>query len=221
MFEGIVALILGIVGGGSYPGIFLLMCLESTFFPFPSEVVMIPAGYLSSQGELDPWLCILAGTFGSVSGAIINYTIARKLGRPFLEKHSHLFLLTPKHFRWADTLFERHGEIITLLGRLLPGVRQYISFPPGLANMNAVKFFLFTLIGAGAWVSVLVYIGYNIGVNGELVREYLSTLTYYLIAFVVVVGALYWVFRYVTGKQQAEQEVEKQQVGQREGDRTK
>jgi len=147
------------VGHWGYPGIIVMMFLESSFFPFPSEVVVPPAGYLAARGEMSLTLVILAGIIGSLSGALFNYWLAALWGRPFLDK--------------ADHFFARHGHISTFIGRLLPGIRQYISLPAGIARMNLPLFAAFTGLGAGLWVIVLALVGYYIGNNQELVNQYL------------------------------------------------
>jgi|Deesub1362A_J573_1020465.scaffolds.fasta_scaffold00223_28 membrane protein DedA with SNARE-associated domain len=163
MLSSIISSLLELLLDMGYTGIFLLMFLESSFFPFPSEAVMIPAGYLSYQGHLDPIASIVSGLGGSVCGALFNYMLGRRMGRPFLYKYGKYFMITKSRLEWVERLFEKHGEAITFFGRLIPGVRQYISFPPGIAQMNLMKFLFFTAIGAGIWVSFLVYVGYALG----------------------------------------------------------
>ena len=169
-----------------YAGIFFLMFLESSFFPFPSEVVMPPAGYLAYKGEMDLMLAILAGTAGSLAGALFNYYLAMFLGRPFLERYGRYFFLSSQKLEKLEEFFERHGAISTFVGRLLPGVRQYISLPAGLSRMNIWIFSLFTFLGAGIWVSVLALIGYFVGSNEQLIKRHLHTAT----AATVVLSAL-------------------------------
>jgi len=160
------------VGDLGYIGIFVMMFLESSFFPFPSEVVMVPAGYLASKGEMNIYIAVISGILGSVAGAWFNYMIAKSAGRKvvlkFLKKH---------HLEKIEKFFERHGEISTFNGRLIPGVRQYISFPAGLAKMNPLKFTLYTALGAGIWVVTLAMIGYFIGENQQLVHKYIKEIT--------------------------------------------
>lgn len=150
-----------------YLGIISLMFLESSFFPFPSEVVMIPAGMLVAQGKMDIWMAIFMGILGSWLGALFNYYLALWLGRPFIARYGRYFFLPGKKFNKVETFFLKHGEISTFTGRLIPVIRQYISFPAGLARMNIVLFLLFTGLGAGLWVSILVFIGYGVGKNLE------------------------------------------------------
>ncbi|BAT72560.1 conserved hypothetical protein [Thermosulfidibacter takaii ABI70S6] len=184
--------IVNTVGGLGYPGIFFLMFLESSFFPFPSEVVMPPAGYLAAKGRMSLTLAILMGVLGSVAGAWFNYFLAVLLGRPFLEKYGKYFLISHEKLEAMDRFFERHGSISMFVGRLLPGVRQYISLPAGLSRMNLAVFTLFTALGAGIWVTVLALIGYFVGNNEALLKEHLHTATVLLLIFSSLVVLVYW-----------------------------
>ncbi len=161
------------VGHWGYPGIILMMFLESSFFPFPSEVVIPPAGYLAARGEMSLTLVILAGILGSLLGAIFNYWLAVLWGRPFFEKYGRYVLVSEKSLHKADHFFARHGHISIFVSRLLPGIRQYISLPAGIARMNLPMFAAFTSLGAGIWVIILALVGYYIGNNHELVSQYL------------------------------------------------
>ncbi|MEK7843517.1 MAG: DedA family protein, partial [Pseudomonadota bacterium] len=154
MYE-IIDWIVRTVGGLGYPGIFIMMFLESSFVPFPSEVVMIPAGYLAYKGEMNLVLAILAGTLGSLTGALFNYYLAVKLGRPFLLHYGKYVMFSEASLRKMEDFFARHGHISTFTGRLIPVVRQYISLPAGLARMNLAVFSFYTSLGAGIWVTIL------------------------------------------------------------------
>lgn len=148
----------------------LFMTIESSFIPFPSEVVMIPAGFLAARGSLtlgspamDAAVAILAGTAGSLLGAYVNYFLFSWLGSPFLEKYGKYFLLPPPKLHRAEELFRRYGAGATFVCRLLPAIRQLISIPAGIAKMPLKSFTLWTGLGAGLWVTVLTVIGYVIG----------------------------------------------------------
>ena len=160
------------IGAMGYPGVFLLMAMESSVIPVPSELVMPPAGYLAQQGEMNIAVVILCGTFGSLAGAYANYFAARHLGRPLLLKYGRYVWITEEKFAKVEKFFLKHGEISTFLGRMLPVVRHLISLPAGLAGMNHFRFSLYTLLGAGIWVTVLTYIGYFIGENRDLILRY-------------------------------------------------
>ena len=151
MIMEIIDWIVSTVGSLGYPGIFILMMLESSFVPFPSEVIMIPAGYLASKGEMQIVIVILCGIFGSLVGALINYYLAVWLGRPFLLNYGKYVMFKEEHLYKMETFFQRHGHISTFTGRLIPMVRQYISFPAGLARMNIPMFCFYTTLGAGIW----------------------------------------------------------------------
>jgi membrane protein DedA with SNARE-associated domain len=160
------------IGALGYPGIFILMAMESSVIPIPSELVMPPAGYLASQGQMNIVIAILCGTMGSLVGAYANYFAAHYLGRPLVLKYGKYVWITEEKFAKVEKYFKDHGEISTFIGRLIPVVRHLISIPAGLAGMNHVKFSLYTLFGAGIWVTVLSYIGYFIGENQELIMKY-------------------------------------------------
>ena len=159
------------IGALGYPGIFVLMAMESSIIPVPSELVMPPAGYLAHQGEMNIWLAILAGTVGSLVGAYANYFAAQYLGRPLLYRYGRYVLIPPDKLQRMEDFFRRHGEISTFIGRLLPVVRHLISIPAGLAGMNHLRFSLYTLVGAGIWVTILAWIGYAIGANRDLIMQ--------------------------------------------------
>ena len=132
-----------------YPGIFILMAMESSIIPVPSELVMPPAGYLAQQGSMNIWLAILMGTVGSLVGAYANYFASHYLGRPLVLKYGKYVWITEEKFVKVERFFLRHGEISTFIGRLLPVVRHLISIPAGIAGMNHFRFSLYTLVGAG------------------------------------------------------------------------
>lgn len=191
MFSEIGIKIIEIVEWLGYPGIIFFMALESSFFPFPSEIVMIPAGWLVSEGKMSVSGAIISGIIGSWLGAILNYYLALYLGRPLLIKYARFFSLTEEKFYRVESFFRTHGEIGTFTGRLIPFIRQYISFPAGLVKMHFGKFIFYTGLGAGIWVTVLVYIGYYAGRNKELIKRYSNSATFALIVFAVVILLVY------------------------------
>jgi len=160
------------IGSMGYIGIFLLMAMESSIIPIPSEIIMPPAGYLVHQGRMDMGLVILSGALGSLAGAYVNYFAARFLGRPLLLKYGHYVLISDEHFDRVERFFLNHGEISTFVGRLLPVIRHLISLPAGLAGMSHIKFSIYTLAGAFIWVSVLSWVGYFLGHNEALIQQY-------------------------------------------------
>ncbi len=188
MLESFVSFIVETVGDLGYFGIFIMMFLESSFVPFPSEVVMVPAGYLVYKGEMNLYIVLFCGTFGSLAGALFNYYLAIKYGRGFLLKYGNYLFIDEKKLQKMEGFFKKHGHISTFSGRLIPGVRQYISFPAGLAKMNLAEFSLFTSLGAGIWISILTYIGYVIGDKQELIKENIHTwLIYIMIALIIII----------------------------------
>jgi membrane protein DedA with SNARE-associated domain len=189
--QEIISWLVTTIGAFGYPGIFFLMAMESSVFPVPSELVMPPAGYLAQQGEMHMAVVILCGTFGSLLGAYANYFAARYLGRPLLLKYGKYVWITEAKFEKVEIFFKNHGEISTFIGRLLPVVRHLISLPAGLAGMNHVKFSLYTLFGAGLWVTVLSYIGYFIGANRELIVQYSHQALIAAVVLSVLIAAVY------------------------------
>lgn len=179
-----------------YPGIVVLMALESSFFPFPSEVVMPPAGYLAAQGRMNLFLALASGIGGSLLGALFNYALAQRLGRPLLHRYGRYLLVSERSLDRAERFFQRHGEISTFVGRLLPVIRQYISLPAGLARMRVDLFALYTSIGAGIWCAVLTAIGWYLGrqapvLDNAQVERLSSRATLTLIPLLAVIVALY------------------------------
>jgi membrane protein DedA with SNARE-associated domain len=186
--------ILVTVNGWGYPGIFVLMALESTVLPVPSELVLIPAGYLAYQGKMNVLAIWLASTVGSLAGAGVNYAFALWVGRPFLERYGRWFFVRPALLHKTDVFFERHGAISTFTGRLIPGIRHLISLPAGLTRMNLLTFSTYTLLGAGLWSAVLTAMGYFIGGNERLIQDNLPLVTVGVLLFVALILAVY-VFR--------------------------
>ena len=186
----------------NYWTITLLMAIESSFIPFPSEVVVPPAAYkAAATGELNVWLVILSATLGAVIGAFINYFLALWLGKPIVYKFAnsrlgHMCLLNEQKIVKAEEFFVRHGVVATLIGRLVPAVRQLISIPAGLARMNIAKFALYTAIGAGLWNAVLAAMGYfleSVVPEDQLiatVTKYSHEIGYGILAVVVIALAI-------------------------------
>jgi len=191
-FGGFVAWLVETIGSMGYTGVVALMFLESSFFPFPSEVVLPPAGYLAWKGEMSLGVVIAAGIAGSILGALFNYWVAVRFGRPFLLKYGKYFFVSAESMAKAEVFFERHGHVSTFVGRLLPVIRQYISLPAGVARMSLGLFTLFTTLGAGAWVVVLTLVGYLLGEHQERLARYL-----HILPLVCVGAALLLVLAYV------------------------
>lgn len=163
MLESVVTWLTDLIFRLGYPGITILMAIESSFIPFPSEVVLPPAGFLAAQGRMNAWLALGAGLLGSLIGALINYYLAAYLGRPFLHRYSRYVLIREEKLNRAEAFFRRHGEISTFIGRLIPVIRQLVSLPAGLARMRLDRFALYTGLGAGIWCAILTYLGWYVG----------------------------------------------------------
>ena len=165
MEEFIISLTGGALENLNYFWIIVFMTIESSFIPFPSEVVMIPAAYMAAaEGEMSVPMIILCGTIGALIGALINYSLAYYLGRPIVYKFAnsrfgHMCLIDQQKVEDAENYFYKHGTSATLIGRLIPAIRQLISIPAGLSKMNIWKFMVYTSIGAGVWNAVLVALG--------------------------------------------------------------
>lgn len=200
MIHEIAATIVSYIGDMGYWGIFLLMFLESTFFPFPSEIIMIPAGYLAFKGEMNLYIVVLTGILGSVAGALFNYYLAMHFGRKFILRYGKYFFIKEETLDKLEAFFNKHGELSTFNGRLIPGIRQLISLPAGLARMDLWRFSLYSALGAGIWVVVLVALGYLLGSNEALISEYLQSATLIALLCVVLI-TIFYIVRYKRRKE--------------------
>ena len=166
MEEFILNITNGALDNLNYGWIILFMAIESSFIPFPSEVVMIPAAYMAAEtGDMSIPMIILCGTIGALLGALVNYALAYYLGRPIVyafanSRFGHMCLIDAEKVQKAENYFDRRGALSTLIGRMIPAIRQLISIPAGLAKMHLVPFIIYTCLGAGLWNSILVTIGY-------------------------------------------------------------
>ncbi|OFY67814.1 MAG: hypothetical protein A2V64_09260 [Bacteroidetes bacterium RBG_13_43_22] len=191
----------------NYFTVALLMAIESTFMPLPSELVVPFAAYKAAQGELNILLVILFGTIGALSGALINYTLAYFLGRPLVYKFAgskigRVFLLTEEKVIHAEEYFKRNGKSSTFIGRLVPGVRHLISIPAGLSKMNLRDFMLYTFIGAGIWNVILAVIGYYVYEIRDKIFPYLGDIMIVLgVGFAAYLIIKYWIQKKKTRKE--------------------
>lgn len=192
--------ILDLARDWGYAGIVFLMAIESSFIPFPSEVVIPPAAYLAYKGDLNIYLVVLFGVLGSLIGAIFNYVIAMLLGRPLVyalveKRWARLFLLSKKNVEKSEKYFLKYGQISTFLGRLVPAVRQLISLPAGFVRMNFGSFVLFTILGSAFWVSILAALGYFFGARQEVFEQYYREISIGIVGIVVMIFVSYFLFR--------------------------
>lgn len=184
------------ISSWGYAGIFLLMLLESSSFPIPSEVILPFAGYLASVTELDLSITIICATVAGIFGSLIDYYIGRK-GVNFLEKHKLLgrVILSPSQLATAAYWFNKYGSVMVFLGRLVPGFRTFISFPAGAVRMPLAKFVGFTAAGCLIWNTILVYVGYYLGSNWAEVAAVSHDLILALIVAAVIGAAAYLLIR--------------------------
>jgi len=174
MLDSFVHWLLDLFRGMGYPGIVVLMAVESSILPLPSELVMPPAGYLAAKGEMNIALAVACGVLGSILGALANYGLALWLGRAFFLRLGKYVLITERALDRSERYFAAHGEISTFLGRMLPVVRHLISIPAGVARMQLGRFVLFTGLGALVWCSILSWIGWFIGRREDVILEVLN-----------------------------------------------
>jgi membrane protein DedA with SNARE-associated domain len=180
-----------------YTGIVFLMTMESSIVPVPSELVIPPAGILAARGEMNLLFVIIAGTVGSLLGAIICYWLSWLLGRAviyFLADHkiARFLRITPAKVEKAEKFFLKYGPISIFIGRLLPVVRHLISIPAGFSKMNFGKFILYTFLGAALWVSVLAIGGYYLGTEIEIIASHFKVIVEIVLGLAVLAGAAYW-----------------------------
>lgn len=175
-----------------YAGIFLMTFVESTFVPIPAEVTMIPAGYLVQQGKMQFIPVLLSSIVGTVAGAYFNYWLAKRYGRDLFMRYGKYLMMTDAKLAKLERFFYTHGAISTFTGRLIPGLRHYISFPAGLAKMDVRKFLIYTALGGAIWMTVLVCLGYYIGENERLAMVYLPRIKLGLLALLALAAGIYF-----------------------------
>jgi membrane protein DedA with SNARE-associated domain len=193
----------------NYWTITLLMAIESSFIPFPSEIVIPPAAYKAANGELNVFLVVFFGSFGALIGALFNYYFAKYLGQSLLLKFAdtriaRMMLLDRAAVEKSEAYFRKNGNISTLIGRLVPGIRQLISLPAGLVSMNMKNFILYTVIGSTAWNIILAVLGYFFYSQKERLELYYHEITYVMLGL----GVLYFGYLIYNGfKKQKEPEL--------------
>ena len=178
-----------------YLGIFLGMMIESTIFPLPSELILIPAGALVATGEMTFPLVFLTAVAGTIIGAMINFLFAMFLGRGLVnmlvKKYGRFLFLTEARLRMTDVFFNKHGEITTFIGRLIPVARHIISLPAGFSRMNVFKFIIYTALGAGIWSAFLIYLGYLFWDRLEWINVHLNSIYIPVLILVLIIVIIY------------------------------
>jgi membrane protein DedA with SNARE-associated domain len=174
-----------------YGGIFFLMLMESCGVPAPSEIIMPFAGFLAAEGKMLLWGAAVAGTLGNLAGSLLAYYIGLKGGRPLLEKWGRWILISKHDLDKADRWFARYGEMAVLIGRLLPVVRTYISFPAGLSKMSVKKFSFYTVLGAFPWCLLFAWLGVKMQNNWEQINEKLHDFNVAVVVLLILLGGLY------------------------------
>ena len=191
----IAAWIMSVISTMGYGGIVLLMAIESACIPLPSEIIMPFAGFLVFKGEMNLWLVALAGAIGCVAGSIPAYYVGMFGGRPLAEKYGKYILLSKRDLDYADHLFEKHGEIIIFVARILPAIRTFIAFPAGVVRMNMPKFIFYTFVGSFIWCALLAYAGMKFGENWVSLKVYFHEF-HYLIALAGLLFIAWYVRRH-------------------------
>lgn len=189
--EEIISYIVKLVDTLGLPGIFIMTFLESTFIPIPSEVTMIPAGYLVSKGEMNFIAVLVTSILGTIGGALFNYWIAFHYGRWLFVRCGKYFFMDQRKLKKIEDYFESHGPISTFIGRLIPGIRHYISFPAGLGKMKLSLFTLYTALGGSIWMLTLLLVGYFIGENEESIKDYLVIIKAGLLVAILTIIVIY------------------------------
>lgn len=190
------AIVIATIQATGLAGVFILMLLESCGIPAPSEVIMPFAGFLVAAGQFNFWLVVLAGTFGNLVGSLLAYYIGLRGGRPLIERYGKYILINHHDLDKADVWFAKYGELTVLIGRLLPVVRTYISFPAGISKMNLKKFSFYTTLGAFPWCVLFTWLGVKLQHNWELIHTKLRALDGIMIVFVAAL-VIYYVYNHL------------------------
>ena len=196
MLESFSTWIQDVVRAAGYPGVFLMIFLESTLVPIPSEIVMPFAGYMASQGEFSLPVILVINSVGALVGSSVCYWIGVKGGKPFLVKYGKFFLLRQHDIAKTEAFFARHGKKTILIGRFLPVIRHVISIPAGIARMPVRDFLLQTFLGSTVWGGTLIMLGYVVGANWEAFSKSLAHVDH-LIALILVLAVVAFGFGFV------------------------
>jgi membrane protein DedA with SNARE-associated domain len=196
IFKPLIAWYLGALKSGGYSVIVLLMAIESSVVPLPSEVIIPPAAHLAYTHQIPMalWGIVLAGAFGSWLGATIMYWASRIAGRPLVMRYGHLILIPPEKVEKAERWSAHYGAMGIFISRLLPVMRHLIGIPAGIVRMDYLKFSIYTLLGSAIWCAVLCYVGVKAGQDEQLMRGELHSITLWLGGAMLVLGGLYYFF---------------------------
>lgn len=195
--EWIATTAVAIISATGYPGIFILMTMESMVFPVPSEAVMPFAGFLIVDGQFSFSGVIAASTIGSIVGSLLSYSIGFYGGKPFIQKFGKYLLLNVHHLELSEKFFAKRGDITILISRFIPIVRHLISIPAGFGKMNIWKFSIYTIIGAGCWNAFLTYVGYSLKNNWSEVMKYSHTIDLVIVGVLGIAG-IYYMYKIIS-----------------------
>jgi membrane protein DedA with SNARE-associated domain len=182
-----------LISSMGYFGVFLAMAIESACIPLPSEIILPFTGYMVYVGNFEFWPAIVAATLGNLLGGLVAYFIGLWGGRPFIKRYGQYIFIKERELAWTERLFNRHGEVTVLVGRLLPIVRTFISLPAGIARMNPVKMAIYTVLGALPWCMFLVLFGEKLGENWNSLKPLFHRMDL-VIAALIIVGGAYWLW---------------------------
>jgi len=172
ILKPVIELVISFISTAGYPGIFVLMILESALIPIPSEIIMTFSGFLVASGKFQPILVILAGSFGNLIGSILTYYLGLKIGRTFIIKYGKYIFFRERHLEFTERLFQKYGNGISFVGRLLPAIRTYVSLPAGIGKAKFIPFIIYTLAGSIIWNTMLTYAGMQLGNNWQNIDKY-------------------------------------------------
>jgi len=193
LFDSTISIINNFIGKIGYLGIFIGMFLESTIIPIPSELVMIPAGIASANGDFSFIMINIVGVAGNVLGALFSYYLAISIGRTLFFKIGKIFFIKAENIIKIENFFLKYGAFSVFIGRLLPGFRHFISIPAGIARMNIKIFIIFTTIGSIIWTLILSCLGYFIGNNQDLIKQYSYQIMFFII-IIIILFAIAFIF---------------------------
>lgn len=188
--------IMNVISTTGYGGVVLLMAIESANIPLPSEIIMPFSGFLVAEGEMNLYLAGFFGAVGCVVGSVLSYFLGAVGGRPLIEKYGKYILFSRHDLDLADRLFKKYGEAIVFVGRLLPVVRTFISFPAGISRMNFSRFVIYSFLGSLPWTLALAFLGQKMGENWESLRKYFHGLDWVILGLIIA-GIVWWVRRHL------------------------